>query len=183
MLKKRGMKLRQRLRYLGWLAAVVAGDLKARAEEELARVRDSLEAAEDARRKDEVEAARLEVERTSLLLDIEAAKDEVFFLKSQAGKDKEAMEEDYEKALELIFAYGYRCCMLKHNICGDKPKVPDGMCDSSVPLPPEFFMNPRCPPARAPTEATATEAEQSKTVEKAKDPERSAPTEDFVGTS
>ena len=54
-------------------------------------------------------------------------------LHSQAGKDKEAMEVDYQKALELIFAYGYRCCAFKHNICGDQPKVPDGVLDSSYP--------------------------------------------------
>ena len=65
------------------------------------------------------EAAHLEVERTSLMLEIGTTKDEVSSLHSQAGKDKEAMEEDYQKALELIFAYAYRCCAFKHNICGD----------------------------------------------------------------
>ena len=80
-------------------------------------------------------------------------------LYSQAGKDKEAMEEDYQKALELIFANGYGCYAFKHNICGDQPKVLDGMLNSSDRLPLEFFMNLRCPSARAPTEATATEAE------------------------
>ena len=44
--------------------------------------------------------ARLEVERISLLLEIKGAKDEVSSLHSQAGKDKEAMEEDYYKALK-----------------------------------------------------------------------------------
>ena len=56
------------------------------------------------RRKAKAEVACLEVERTSLLLEIGTAKDEVSSLYSQAGKDKEAMEEDYYKALELIFA-------------------------------------------------------------------------------
>ena len=46
------------------------------------------------------------------------------------------MEEDYQKALELIFSYGYGCCVSKHNICGDQPEVPDGMPESSYPLPP-----------------------------------------------
>ena len=50
---------------------------------------------------------------------------------SQASKDKKVIEEDYQKALELVFAYGYGCCVFKHNICGDHPKVPDGMLDSS----------------------------------------------------
>ena len=101
-------------------------------------------------------------------------------LQSQPGKDKEAMEEDYQNALELIFTYGYKCCVFKNNICGDQPKVPNGMPDSSDLLPPEFFTNLRCPPARAPTEATATEAGQSKTVEKAKEQERSTLVEDFA---
>ena len=35
------------------------------------------------------------------------AKDEVSTLHSKEGKDKEAMEEDYQKTMELIFTYGY----------------------------------------------------------------------------
>ena len=58
----------------------------------------------------------------SLLLELGAAKDEMSSLHSQVGKDKEAMEEYYQKALELIFAYGYGCCVFKHNICGDQPQ-------------------------------------------------------------
>ena len=46
------------------------------------------------------------------------------------------------------------------------------MPDSSDPLPIEFFMNPKCPSARASTEAIVTEVEQGKKVEKAKEPER-----------
>ena len=38
-------------------------------------------------------------------------------LQSQANKDQEAMKEEYHKALEVIFAYGYGCCVFKHNIC------------------------------------------------------------------
>ena len=96
--------------------------------------------------KAKAEASCLEFERTSLLLELGVAKDEVFSLYSQAGKDKEAIEEDYQKVLELIFTYGYGCCVFKHNICGDQPKVLDGMPDSSDPLPLEFFANPGCPP-------------------------------------
>ena len=49
------------------------------------------------------------------------------------------------------------------------------MPDSSDPLLPEFFMNPKCPPARAPTEATTAKMDQS---EAAKEPERSALVDD-----
>ena len=52
----------------------------------------------------EAETTLLEVERTSLLLELRATKDEVSSLHSQAGRDKEAMEEEYHKALEMIFA-------------------------------------------------------------------------------
>ena len=62
------------------------------------------------------------------------------------------MEEDYQKALEVIFTYGYGCCVFKHNICGDHPEFPDCMPDSSVPLPPKFSVNPKCPLVLATTE-------------------------------
>ena len=73
----------------------------------MARVQDALVVAEEAKRKAEAEVSRLEVERTSLVLEIGATKDKVSSFQSRADKDKEAMEEDYQKALELIFAYGY----------------------------------------------------------------------------
>ena len=47
-------------------------------------------------------------------------------------------------------------------------------------LPLEFFVDPRCLPALVAAEATTAEVEQSKSVENAKDPEMSAPAEDYV---
>ena len=137
----------------------------------MARVQDALAVAKEAKRRAEVEAARLVVERTSLFLEIGVAEDEVSSLQSQADKGKEAMEKDYQKALELIFAYGYECCMFKHNICGDHPKFPDGMPDIFEPLPLEFFMDPRCPPAPVAIEAIVAEVDKS---EATKEPEVSA---------
>ena len=64
-------------------------------EDKLDRVQDALAAVKEARRNAEVEAARLKVERTSLMMKIKMAKDEVSSLHSQERKDKEAMEEDY----------------------------------------------------------------------------------------
>ena len=127
--------------------------------------------AKEAKRKAEAKTAQLEVERMSLLIELGAAKDEVSSLHSQARKDKEAKEEDYQKALELIFSYGYGCCVFKHNICGDQPEVPDGMPNSSDPLPLEFFANPRCPLAPTTTKVTAAKVDQS---EATKEPEKSA---------
>ena len=104
----------------------------------------------EARHKVKAEVACLEVERTSLLLEDRVTKDEVSSFQSQVSKDKAAMEEDYQKALELIFAYSYRCCMFKHNICGDQLEVPNGMPDSSDPLPLKFFVSPKCPQFQQP---------------------------------
>ena len=100
--------------------------------------------------KAKAEVASLEVERTLLLLQVGATKDEVSSFQSQAGKEKVAMEEDYQKALELIFAYGYGCCMFKHNIYDDQPEVPNGMHDSSDPLPSEFLQTLGAPRSQQP---------------------------------
>ena len=117
------------------MVAVVAGDAKARMEEAI--------------RKAEAETARLEIKWMSLLLEIGAAKDEVSSLQPQASEDKEAMEEDYQKALEVIFVYGYGCCAFKH-IFGDLPMVLDSMPDSSIPLPPKFYATPSAPQSQQP---------------------------------
>ena len=39
-----------------------------------------------------------------------------------------------------------QCCAYAHYICGSKPKILPKMPDTSTPLTPKFFMNPRCPP-------------------------------------
>ena len=49
--------------------------------------------------------------------------------------------------------YEYDCCAFTHNICGSKPKIPDGMSGMLEPLTPEFFVNPRCPPVAVPVGA------------------------------
>ena len=85
------------------------------------------------------------------------------------------MEEEFQKALEVIFSYGYGCCVFKHNICGDHPEVPDGIPDSVDLLLPEFFANPRCSPIQAVVEAIMTEVLLS---EKTKEPMEAAAIED-----
>ena len=77
------------------LIATVAGDDKARAEDDLTWARDALATSEEDKRRLEDEVTRLEVKRTLLLLKLEGSKDEVSSLHSQVGKDKEAKEEDY----------------------------------------------------------------------------------------
>ena len=57
------------------------------------------------------------------------------------------MEAEFDASGDALFNYGYGCCVFTHNICGSKPQIQDGMLDPSVPLTPEFFANPRCPPS------------------------------------
>ena len=141
------------------LTAIPVGYAKAKVEDDLNRVQHALAVAEEDGRKLEAEVSSLAVERTSLLLERGASKDEVSSFHSQAGKDKEAMEEDYQKALGLMFSYGYGCCAFKHSIYSDQPGIPDDMPDSADPLPLEFFMNPRCPPALTVVKVKAVEVD------------------------
>ena len=64
------------------LTAVAAGDSKARVKDDLSRAIDALETAEEDGHKLEAEVACLTVEQTSLLLELEASKDEVSSLHS-----------------------------------------------------------------------------------------------------
>ena len=93
-MKKERDKAKQEVK-VACLAAIAAGEAKARAGDGLAMMRDALAAAEEDRRGLEAEVARLTVERTLLLLKLETSRDEVLTLHSQVGKDKEAMVEDY----------------------------------------------------------------------------------------
>ena len=125
------------------MIATAAGDTKVRVEVVLTKALNSLEAAKKGRSRSEVEIthlevefARVEAERESLLLELEASKCEVSSLHARESKDREDMGEDYHGSLDLIFAYDYRCCAFKNNICGDRPDILDSMLDSSNPLPP-----------------------------------------------
>ena len=111
------------------LTILAAGDAKSRVEDDLTRALDALAAAEEDGHRSEAKVIRLAVEQTSLLLELETSKDEVSSLHFQEGKDKEAMEEDYQKALELIFSYSYGYCVFKHSIYNDQPGILDGMPD------------------------------------------------------
>ena len=86
------------------------------------------------------------------------------------------MEEDYQKALELIFTYGYGCCAFKHSIYGDRLEIPNDMLDSTDLFPLEFFVNPRCPLAPTTVEVKAIEICQG---EAAKDPKEGVVLEEY----
>ena len=64
--------------------------------------------------------------------------------RAESSKEKKALEEVFDAGFDVIFNYGYGCCAFAHNICGGEPVIPDGMLDMSNPLPPKFFINPRC---------------------------------------
>ena len=72
------------------------------------------------------------------------------------------MEAEFDVSGDTLFNYGYGCCVFTHNICGSKPQISDGMPDPSVPLTPEFFANPRCPPSILSTVPTPDPAVVSK---------------------
>ena len=158
---------------LRWLARQAKPGVK----EDLARGSRSPGSYRGGQAEGEAKTARLEVEWTSLLLELGATKNEESSIHSQEGRDKDVMEEEYQKAMEVIIAYGCGCCVFKHNICGDHPEVLEGL-DSADPLPLEFFMNPGYPPAQAAAEATTTEAPPSKTT---KEPMEIAAAEDQSG--
>ena len=90
----------------------------------------------------EDEASRLAVEYVSLLLELGTSKDEVSTLQALALKKKKALDEAFEEGFNVIFNYGYGCCVFAHNICGSQLVVPDGMPDTSKTLSLEFFINP-----------------------------------------
>ena len=126
-------------------ALAASEDARQKVEYELDRAQQALAASGEAWRKAEEEASRLTDERVSLLVELGASKDELSAFRAEASKEKKALEAEFDSSFEDIFNYGYGCCAFAHNICGSKPGIPDGMPDTSKPLPPEFFVNPRCP--------------------------------------
>ena len=82
--------------------AMAAENAKARVEVDLTNALNSLAAAEEGGRRSwtkiaslEIEFARIEAKRTSLLLELKASKGEVSSLHARADKDREDMVKDY----------------------------------------------------------------------------------------
>ena len=105
-------------------------------------------------------------------MELRTVKDKVSSLQSQAGKDKEAMEKEYQKAQEVIFSYWYRCCVFIHNICGDLPEVLEGMLDFAEFYSLECFVGLRCPLVLASSEDAAVREHRT---EMAEESNRDAP--------
>ena len=100
----------------------------------------------EACRKAEEENGRLADERLALVMELGTIKDDFATLREKAVADRETMEAEFDSSSDVLFNYGYGCCVFTHNIYGSKPQIPDGMSNPSIPLTPEFFANPRCPP-------------------------------------
>ena len=84
-------------------------------------------------------------EKLALVIELGAIKDDFAAFREKAAADRETMEVEFDSRGDTLFNYGYGCCPFTHNICGNKPQIPDGMSNPSVPLTTEFLNNPRCP--------------------------------------
>ena len=115
---------------------------KEKVDSELIRVQNALAVAEEARRNAKNMSSRLVDERVSLVLELGTCKDEVFAIRAEALKEKEAMEEAYEEGFDVIFNYGCCYCAFAYNIYRSQPEVPDGISNASNSLSPEFFFSP-----------------------------------------
>ena len=137
---------------LAWVQrALAASDgTRRKAESDLKVVEQALLSYAEAGRKAEEEASHLAYERVSLLLEIGACKDVLVDFQAEVAKEKKAMEEEFDASGNVIFNYGYGCCAFAHDICGSKSRILDGIPDTTEPLPPEFFINPRFPLSTAP---------------------------------
>ena len=129
-------------------------DARHKGESELTGAQHALAASEEARWKAEDEANRLADGRVSLLLELGASKGELIGVLVEASKEKKALDEAFDAGFDVIFNYGYGCCAFTHNISVTEPVFLDGIPNTSKPLPPEFFINPRCPPSAAPRVST-----------------------------
>ena len=80
-------------------------------------------------------------------MELGTIKDDFAAFREKAVTDRETREAEFDASSNTLFNYDYGCCVFTHNIYGSKPQILDGMLDPSVPLTPEFFANPCCPPS------------------------------------
>ena len=128
-------------------ALALAKEARQRAESEHGAAREALAVTGEACKKAEEENGRLADKKLALVMELRTVKDEFAAFREKAVVDRETMEAEFDSSGDALFNYGYGCCIFTHNIYGSKPQIPDGMPDPSVPLTPEFFANPRCPPS------------------------------------
>ena len=79
-------------------------------------------------------------------MELGATKDDFTAFREKSSAERSALEAGFDGSSDVIFNYGYGCCAYAHDIRGSKPEIPPGMTDTSTPLTPEDFVNPRCSP-------------------------------------
>ena len=62
-------------------------------------------------------------QKKDLQLRLSAQKEE---LEGEFAAEREEFEADYQKQVDDMFFFGYRCCMKKHGIKRDVPSIPPG---------------------------------------------------------
>ena len=126
-------------------ALAVKENARLKAESERGVAQEALAVAGEAYRKAEEENIHLADERLALVMELGTIKDDFAAFREKVVADRETMEAEFDASGDMLFNYGYGCCIFTHNICESKPQILDGISDPSVPLTPEFFANPRCP--------------------------------------
>ena len=106
----------------------------------------ALAAMGEACKKAKDENNHLAEEKLALVTELGAFKDDFASFQEKVAADREMKEVAFDSSSDTLFNYGYGCCAFAHNICGSKPKIPEGMPNPSVPLTANFFANPRCHP-------------------------------------
>ena len=86
------------------------------AEDEMARLRGDV-------RQLRTEASIEKKQKEDLQLRLVAQKEE---LEGEFAADRKALEADYQKQVDDMFFFGYRCCMKKNDIKWDVPSIPPG---------------------------------------------------------
>ena len=94
-------------------------------------------------------------------MELGATKDDFAAFRERTSIEKTTMEAEFDASSDVIFNYGYGYYAFAHNICGCEPLIPTGILDTSIPLTPKFFMNPRCPPSSL---SVSPDAEAVKTI-------------------
>ena len=128
-------------------ALALVEDARLKAEYERGVAQEALAVAGEACKKAEEENSCLAYERLALVMELGTMKDEFAAFLAKAAANRETMEVEFDSSGDALFNYGFGCCVFMHNICWSKPQILDGMLDPSVPLTPEFFANPLCPPS------------------------------------
>ena len=78
-------------------------------------------------------------------MELGAIKEDFTAFRAKSSAEKSALEAEFDASSDVIFDYGYGCYAFAHDIHGIKPMIPTEMLDTSTPLPPEFYVNPRSP--------------------------------------